>query len=489
MLIQAYKKNAYKFAVLAASLFGLLQLNSCNKEYEFEETKIAVFADNQLTNTLTSGLTANSIMYFRNHLSLAKEENVDVIVIDGDLVNAGVESFYQNANGILQEVYGEDESKYPEFVYTMGNHEWWTENETVEPNAVKLFKRYARINTPCLVKESTATSSVEQTEKKLADYYKVVNGIPFISISSVNCSGLISSEEEIELKSWLEEIKKLPSVINGGPIFVSYHYAINDLTYSFGQGGVQSSDYIKSIFEDYPQVILFSGDTHFSGINERSINQVNFTNINIGSSCYSRHVSRSCIMKSSQTYYNTTGSSKDTLSGTSGEIINQTPHIQLITVKKNGDTQIDRYFSTNNPSKPDKVGLTWDLPSHPSKENFQYTKKRYQNTEWANKMYGADGLSFESGHTFSVTDTGSCVSVTFQDIKDYKWCEYYRIEVQKDNKTKHFDFVSTYFRNSPTPNTNSFEIAKVDLPEGNNLKYKITAYDFFGNPSLNSLSN
>ena len=113
--------------ILLVSLLLLpFSLSGCNKEneYVFKETTIAVFADNQLHNN-----TPKYTGYLKNHLKLCKANNVDVIMIPGDLVNNAMSYQYTIFEDALKEVYGEDESSYPEFVYTMGNHEWYSADE------------------------------------------------------------------------------------------------------------------------------------------------------------------------------------------------------------------------------------------------------------------------------------------------------------------------------------------------------------------------
>ena len=168
-----------------------------NPDDELKETLIAVFADNQLA-TVSTRYTG----FLKNHLRLCKEKNVDVIMIPGDLVNNAVTDYYKIFENALVETYGDDESKYPEFVYTMGNHEWWDVNERKDPNAVKLYNRHARIDTKCL-RRKTDMSPDENNRYTYGNFYKVVNGIPFFSISGENDSGLISSFLAEEMKEWL----------------------------------------------------------------------------------------------------------------------------------------------------------------------------------------------------------------------------------------------------------------------------------------------
>lgn len=461
---------------------------SCGNKDQPIATKVAVFADCQLTNTTTSGGTQYSIAYLKQHLELCKKENVDVIMIPGDLVNNAVRTYYNKVDSIIREVYGEDKSLWPEFVCSMGNHEWYTadSSEKEEPTAISLFKKYAYIDSKNVRKKSE--SYVPSQGETSANYYKVVNGIPFVSVSCTNNSGLLMYEEAQELTSWFNEISELPSVKQGGPIYVAYHYPIKGVTYSFGQGGMTYSETLNDILKNYPQSVVFTGDTHFAAANERTINQVDYTTINLGSSCYSRHVSRSATMESYETYYNMQGGSKDEITGEVANNFNKTPHIHIVNIDEKGNAKYNRYFSTEDPENPKKLGLEWEIPASVKKENFVYTNARFQDKTWANKMYGKDGLKWSDDAALGSNLGADGLYVSFPDVTDFHYCEHYKVVVEGDS-IKNFDFVSNYYKWEDEAHTNNFLINKADLPTGSNYKITVKAYDYFDNISLNFLTN
>ena len=473
-----------KILALTSCVFALFA-NKCSKKEEndqLKETLIAVFADNQI-----APISTNYQRFLKNHLKLCKEKNVDVIMIPGDLVNNALADDYKYFEDDLIEVYGEDESKYPEFVYTMGNHEWWDTSEKVDDNAVKLYYRHARIETDSL-RRKTDMSPDEKGRYTYGNFYKVYNGIPFFSISGENESGLISSFLAEEIKDWLKEVSELPSVKNGGPIFFNYHYAFPNVTYSFGQGSVARAQELYDIIKDYPQIILFSGDTHFSGVNERTINQVDFTVINLGSSSYSRHVSRSVTMENYEQFENVNKNSmsKDLLTGEVAVNYDKTPHIHFVHVDNSGNTTINRYFSTDKVEDAKHLGLEWQIPAYSNKNNFAYTSARYENKQWANKLYGKDGLSWNDDASLEYTFTSNTLKVNFPDVSDYNCCEHYRIKVTSSlDETSKYDFVSHYYKYEDNPHTYSFSINNIEYTSIK--KVEVYAYDFFDNISINHL--
>ena len=461
--------------------FSFSSCSTSNKD-ELKQTLIAVFADNQIASASTRYQD-----YLKNHLKLCKAKNVDVIMIPGDLVNNAESSYYKIYEDDLKEIYGDDESSYPEFIYSMGNHEWWDTNERVDENAVKLYYRHARIDTKNLRRKTDMTPD-DKGRYVYGNFYKVINGIPFFSISGENESGLISSFLAEEIKDWLVEASNLPSVKKGGPIFMGYHYAFPNVTYSFGQGSIARAQELYDIIKGYPQIILFSGDTHFSGINERTINQVDFTDINLGSSSYSRHVSRSVTMEPDDVFANINSNSvgKDLLTGDVGVNYDRTPHISFVRVDEKGNTSINRYFSSEDVNKPKHLGLEWSIPAYSNKDNFIYTSERYENKEWAQKMYNKDGLAWEDSEELTYTYSNNKLTVHFNDVIDYNYCEHYRVIVtSSDDESVKYDYVSHYYKYEDNPHNYSFEM--INLKFDTIKKVEVYAYDFFDNVSINHL--
>lgn len=468
--------------------------------------KFAIFADVQLCNdsvidgkaTANFGDTANAPLALEQHLKYIKSQDIDVVLMNGDITNQANEYYYAYFNSIVEKVYGSDKTKWPEFVYGMGNHEWWAGITEEDPrtgtagnyslpegkiNAVQLFNENARIDSDNLVKRSTQKYA-ENVSDTLPSYYKVINGTPFLVISGVNANGIITDSLETEIKGWINEIEQLDSVKAGGPIFVEYHYPLS-FSMTHGQGSIESTAKFESLFEDIPNAIVFTGDTHFPGNNERSINQKDFTTINIGSSSYSRMVDESAVICSD--YENVTGGIKtskgDKPQGNVGFDNAYTPNIQIVEILSNNTTKIDR-FMTNNDGSARKVGETWTIPATKSVSDFKYTDARFQDKNAAKALYGKEGVSWEAEDKveFGVNKNAHQMTVQFKDPIEYHYVEHYQIKV---NDVVH-DFVSDYYKYPEQREDNYYVID--NLPESETYNVEVTAYDFFDNPSLNKLS-
>lgn len=465
---------------------------------EVEETpinKTAVFADVQLCYKSTDnstyysnlGSTANSPLALKNHLNFAKQQNANVLFMVGDIANNAVEKYYEFYQEIFESVYGTDSSKYPEVIWAMGNHEWWDTAEHNTANAVSLFNQYANIDSPYLVRKSAVKYSLDSSVT-LPTYYKVVNGVPYVVISGENSTGLIGSQTRSELASWISEIKNLPSVVAGGPVYVAYHYPLST-TLTHGKGEGDSSSIVEALFADVPTAVIFTGDTHYSGINERSINQVNFTTINLGSSSYSRMDTRSATMSESESFYNMKikGSKiSDQMVGNAQYQYEYTPTIEIMDTMSNYNTEINRYFS--NEVGGTKVGPKWNIPCGVSTSTFKYTNARFENTNAAMELYGKTGLNWESGDQVKFGVKDGKMTVKFIDTVDYHFCEHYKITVTSNTSaSKTYDVVGTYYKYLSERSNNYYVLE--DLPTGTSYTVKVVAYDYFDNPSTNFLTS
>ena len=456
--------------------------------------KTAVFADIQLCYKekgtgfkANVGSTAHAYLALRNHFQLCKEQNVDVIFMNGDITNEAVEKYYQLYEDTFEEVYGTDDSKYPEIIWNMGNHEWWGYSGGDSADAVTMFKRYARIETPNLVAKSNVRYSLNNSET-LPTYYKVVNGVPFIAISGENSNGLVGNEMANEIAGWLQDISNLPSVQNGGPIYVAYHYALST-SLTHGNGSLSYSSVVEDLFKDYPQAIIFTGDTHYPGVNERSINQVNFTTINIGSSSYSRMEKMSATMTEGEHYYNmasSSGKTSDIPTGNANFKFEYTPTIHFMETMNDESTVINRYFSADDVNDATHINGAWTIPAYSSPSNFEYTNARFENTDYAHDLYGANGVSWANNAEVKFGVKDGQMTVHFPDTNQYHYTEHFKIEVT-GNTTKTYDVVSNYYKYSANPE-NLYFVLK-DLPTGSSYSVKVTAYDYFDNPSLNYLTS
>ena len=230
--------------------------------------KVGIISDSQI---IPSNKKEDEwLKIFSEHLKKALEvlklHQIEVLIFAGDLTDSGTEYAYDEILSIYKSVYKNEEEK-PIFNYIMGNHDYclsYMENGKFCP----------KFGEP---KELQFLFFNKLKEKPFS--HKVINGYHFINWGSED--GSDNPNTNID---WIEsQIKIALEDDKNKPIFVTTHYAAEDTVYGSNDWGTKS---IKTILKKYPNIIHFSGHSHFSLIDERSIWQKEFTSIQTQSVSY-----------------------------------------------------------------------------------------------------------------------------------------------------------------------------------------------------------
>lgn len=157
------------------------------------------------------------------------------IFVNGDIADHGREDEYLALNGLIEKA----GSKVPPVYCTIGNHDYGQ-----GPN--ELFLKYTN---PC--------------ENK--PYYDMwLNGAHFIFLGGER-AGLHADLSDTQL-AWLEE-KLVENRDEGRPIYLFLHQGLMDTvagTFAYqGWHGVKQSEQLTRIIKNYPEIILFSGHSHW----------------------------------------------------------------------------------------------------------------------------------------------------------------------------------------------------------------------------------
>ena len=112
------------------------------------------------------------------------------------------------------------------------------------------------------------------------DQYHVVKGFHLISLSTKNGNGQVIRSQA----NWMSEKMAISNAEDPNkPIFTFQHQKIADTVYgSSGWNASESSGLLMDTFNQYPQVINFSGHSHSQTITTRSIWQGGFTALESG---------------------------------------------------------------------------------------------------------------------------------------------------------------------------------------------------------------
>lgn len=193
----------------------------------------------------------------RNTLDYFVGKKPDAIFIVGDVTDYGYESEYQRMVAAVS-------AKVPETIpvyYTTGNHDLYQDPEANH------FKNYF---------------------KQEPNQYLEIKGHPFIIVGMNSKSSPYYNSTASTFLA--EKLQYAAAKFPNKPIFVMYHVGLTNTVYgttSSVSGEGWGSSYLQTIVNQYPQVIAFSGHSHFPLGDERSIHQNVFTSVNLGSVTYS----------------------------------------------------------------------------------------------------------------------------------------------------------------------------------------------------------
>lgn len=194
-----------------------------------------------------ASLFEQSYKYSVEHSSYNK---LDAVMVCGDFTDEGTEGEYK----IFSDITSENIRPETTMLVCMGNHEFIESrnDDTVDP-----FENYRKY-----VSDDTET-------------HEVINGYHFIGFSYSD------NEENFDGKlEWLDEQLKLATAENEHkPVFVFQHPHPTLTVYgsiNWGKIGV------RRVLSKYPQVVDFSGHSHYASTDPRTVWQGSFTAIGTG---------------------------------------------------------------------------------------------------------------------------------------------------------------------------------------------------------------
>ncbi|MDR1498589.1 MAG: metallophosphoesterase [Puniceicoccales bacterium] len=346
---------------------------------------------------------------------------IDALFVVGDLTDGGKVHEYNS----LLKVFS-DKANVPAGVavyFMMGNHDHYNKH----------------VNTAKLYKEKL---------KQPLNQYAEIKGHAFITLSPTGSGG---NDYKNDAKKFLSEklefaAKKFP----GAPIFVFFHHPPLETCYG-SEKGHWGTAVLTPILERYPQVVTFSGHSHFPIGDPRSIHQGKFTAVNDGSTTYTEVLRGEVHEKSihPEGFDNVT----------EGLIVN---------VLGNGNVEIERWDTFRD----EEILPRWLVEAPHDGSRFTYKGER-----------GKLAPAFAGGIKPVVSDTkeGACV-VTFPQAKDNEVVHHYLIEILDGEKViKSVRKCSQFYLNSWMPAELYVVFSK--LPVGKKLTARVTAIDSYKNKS------
>lgn len=203
--------------------------------------RVGVLSDSQLTPFRHKEPTT-----FESNLLAAcrtlKEQECAFVVFAGDICNRASKNGYETFKRCFNTVFGDDK---PVVQAIMGNHDYYAH---LSPR--RLFER-------------------ETGESPFTHY--VVNGWHFIGASPDGC-GMYEGYKGV--REWLREQLTIAEADGSRPVFVTTHNAPRGTVYGSDRWG---DDSLAGVFDAHPQVVNFSGHTHYSLLDPRAFWQGAFT--------------------------------------------------------------------------------------------------------------------------------------------------------------------------------------------------------------------
>ncbi|MDF2036224.1 metallophosphoesterase [Cytobacillus oceanisediminis] len=183
----------------------------------------------------------------------------DAFLVVGDLTDYGYASEFDK----FMSAYNVHKQPGAVSMFSIGNHDYW--NGLSAADAQKRF--------------------LAKTGMESIYYHKVIKGYHFIILGTED--GLTEGTFSVEQINWLGEKLKIAHEDDWKkPIFVFHHQPIKGTVYGSEWGFTQNRDLFYNTLKEYPQVISFSGHTHYPLDDPRIIHQKDFTSIGTSTGAY-----------------------------------------------------------------------------------------------------------------------------------------------------------------------------------------------------------
>ena len=215
--------------------------------------KIGILSDSQLQPSESEKKYEPFTNHLKKALTFLLKEKVEVIIFAGDIGEKGTKYAFDLFNKTYKSIFNSS-SYEPILNIIMGNHDYLNDEiESIE------------------IKQQRFENSIFQKPFS----HKVINNFHFINWGSEDSSDDHCNMNITWAKNQIEySIKNSTNEKN--PIFITTHVNPKNTVYGSDDWG---NKMIFDLFNNYNQIISFSGHSHYPLIDERSIFQDNFTAI------------------------------------------------------------------------------------------------------------------------------------------------------------------------------------------------------------------
>ncbi|MDD6728830.1 MAG: metallophosphoesterase [Eubacteriales bacterium] len=418
-------------AILASAFVVYINANLIKdteiQEFNTNDTsfKVAVISDTQLPPTEEDLKNDDTYLKnFKNALTVIKNNDADMIMFAGDIGDLGTRFAFQTYVDAIDDVFGDDK---PIVQTVMGNHDFWNKNAKTAINHIKAFEE--------IMGQSPWT-------------HYVANGYHFIGASPNY--GSMTAGYKITAK-WLDkELEKASADSDGKPIFVMTHNQPFDTCYGSDEWGDST---LNDVLSKYPNVVSFSGHSHYSVLDERTIWQGEYTVISTQSLSYTELE---------------TGKENGTIPPNA----DKTP-MGYIMEFKDDEIIIHRMnFADGNMGYEEKSDMPWTLSlPYTNDQKYSFDSRKAVNT--------APVINSTSGTASTADDK---ITLTFEAGEDDDFVHSYKVVV--DGSEEKYFFSDFYNGIENMSKTVTLELEN----DGKSHSYKIYAVDSWGAESEDYIS-
>ena len=338
-------------------------------------------------------------------------KSLDAIMVAGDFTGGGAEKEYEMFNKIIDENVKES----TQLLTVLGNHEFIDYRDVDATVGYKVYKKF--------IYEDVDTDVV-------------INGYHFIGVSYTDDGKSFTDKTQ-----WLEEkLSEATLEDPTKPVFV-YQHPHPTLTV-YGSGNWSDSD-IRKVLNKHPQVVDFSGHSHYFSGDPRSVWQGEFTAVGCGA------------LKAFMGNLNYVNGDEDAPGSSGGA--------WLVEVDADGNVSMKLYDAENRMFFSD-IDYYFTNLSDSSKRTHNWHQQKARDTQPRFPEHSEiSSFTNEEGETI----------ITFPQAKGYYSAENYKITVKNSDNKKVYEgtVISEYVR--ATDDNNKVNLGT--LPKGD-YTVKVTSY-------------
>ena len=450
---------------------------SCSNEVVVNAMKAIAIGDVHISSD------SNTQQHLSKTLQYAIDNDIDLVLFNGDTVNISSDENYNILDGILEDKFGSmPVNERPKLFFTMGNHEFYPTDNCAHEETV-YAREHARFRT---LVNKWMPIQIEENENI---YSIVVDGITFIAaFPGIDSTWINSHSELVYLAAAGEfssnDLTKLESQLDAAyardsskPIVVMTHWPWGE-TYggpNYGVGTQSEIDAMKAVLGKYPQVVNLTSHTHFSNLHDRDIGQSTYTTINVGTHCYGKYVSDCEEDEYGDIIRYENIASRRIANDTQASAQHGKTHFGLGFSFEQNQLLVNRInFNKGTTYSHGTFTIPYGITSSNKAEKFYYTSGKRSGPSFT--FSGSDNLVVTAEEKSSKV----LVDVTFKDADQYYAAEGYKIAFENTSGTEltSFKWASLFWADLGQRST--YHVEKEISEKASEYVVKLYPIDFYG---------